>query len=155
MKKLSIALRHHKKLKGVFEKTTDTRVLEQSWEKIFGALAQDIWFGYLKNGVLFVYSKNPAWINEIDVYKSVVLEKIKRIVGLTISDIVVSVKKKTRSEKPIISTTQVFSQVPQEKKRLEDKKKQRLGYELCEECGIVRGRTKRCVFCRNRQSTNP
>ncbi len=68
-------------LKQVIENYAKTASFKSKWQEIFGALATDLVFLWVREGTLAVGTHNPLWSTEIKYYQAQLLKKINQKVS--------------------------------------------------------------------------
>jgi hypothetical protein len=129
------------------------KLIQKNWDFIFGKLAAHLRFGYFKKGVLFIYSDNPMWVNEIDFYKADLLKKINDMAHLQLKKNKAVKELKVSFQKKGIEKTEEEKNLPKKLPLkdlivLENRLKREKGYTLCEKCEAVYTPDKYCVFCK-------
>lgn len=128
-------------------------VIAAHWRAIFGQLASTLQYSHLKAGVLYIVAENPMWRTEIDRYKSGFLDKINlhlKRERYQVRNIVLKVGNVNGVSQPIIGDEAEFhsQQLTEDKIRKEVRRRQKLGYKLCKECGKVWDTDSVCTLCR-------
>lgn len=126
--------------------------VQENWDEIFGHLAKTLNFGYVKRQSLVVYTKNPAWVNEIGYYEKSFLAKINgfiehkkyQVTSLTVHIHRKSTAKKKRKPKLV----QKSGRSLEENIRHARIEREKLGYKPCTKCGIVLSLKEICAFCK-------
>lgn len=126
-------------------------LLSQHWHEIFGALAKDVQYSFLREGVIHLEVQNPMWVNEIAFYKPHILEKANSFLGKkkAVRDLKIHTKPKG-SVKKVTQASVVIEQPPltlEETIRLDNLNKQKQGMVLCLECQKVYVKSGLCLFC--------
>tara|TARA_B100000700_G_scaffold122409_1_gene137182 strand:+ start:527 stop:985 length:459 start_codon:yes stop_codon:yes gene_type:complete len=140
---------HSRNLKKAAQVLALSRQFKASWGLIFGRLAGELSFRYLKGGLLYLTASNPIWVSEIKFHEKMILDKIKvsvpkvRVRGLRVQ----------YQEKASPEMTKTETVVPnlsfEEKIKRENQDQKKSGKQRCESCGEIWTKGKICLFCQN------
>ncbi|MDA1353347.1 MAG: DciA family protein [bacterium] len=127
-------------------------IIAAHWRAVFGQLASTLQYSHLKEGVVYIVAENPVWRTEIDRYKTGFLDKINlhlKRERYQVRNIVLKVGNVSGGSRPIIGDeAKTHSQQLDDKIRKEVRRRQKLGYQLCTECGKVWDTDSVCTLCR-------
>lgn len=126
--------------------------LRKNWGVLFGQLAQDVAYGFFKDGVIHLEVSNPLWVNEIAFYKPHILEKANGLLG---KKIVKDLKIRTQLFKkidPEIKQPQPQPKSLEERIKLSVEEKIKKGWVLCSGCQKMYVKTGLCLFCLSEQA---
>ena len=145
MDKMAHVLGEIKSIKAVAQARRVHDALRRNWVQIFGKLADEIELDFFRDSVVVVSTKNPMWQTELAYFKPMILENIRRVVGLSVTDIrIVSGVFETNKSKRIIPTQ---LKTLEEMVRNENLAKRASGMKLCNVCDAVYTFGDRCIFC--------
>ncbi|MFC1771016.1 DciA family protein [Candidatus Margulisiibacteriota bacterium] len=149
MDKIYNILKKNKKFKTIDYELYVTRKIKDNWEKYFGKLAKDLEFSFYRNGILQIEVINYMWVSEINYYKKKILQSINDSFGKKniVRDIWITKKTTVSKNKAKKSIDRDLSF--EDKIALENKRKKKCGYTLCEICKNILTNGKICIFCKN------
>lgn len=157
MSDLYSILKHDKKLKNMITYLEKGKRIQAVWGMVFGDLAKDMSFGYLKKQILYIEVHNYLWTHEIEYFKKELIDKLNNQLNWTqpILDIQVYFKKREKSHQKSIKSAQSTSTKQGGKtiKALiyqENERKLKEGYQLCPECQQMLVKFDKCVFCKTK-----
>lgn len=128
-------------------------IIEARFNDIFGKLSDDIHFAYFRDGILYLETANYAWVNEIEFFKSTILEKIAAYTRRkhAVKDLKIKYsadtapkedKKNSKPENPMKNMTL------EQRIHFENERKRKMGWTLCTTCGEIYTPDNLCTFCR-------
>ncbi|MGE4169557.1 MAG: DUF721 domain-containing protein [Candidatus Margulisiibacteriota bacterium] len=147
MEKIGGIFRKERGFKSLFKDKETALILRKNWQLLLGKLADQVHFGYLRNGQLVVYVENPLWIKEIDYYKQDLLSKMNALFDEKAVESLKVQKDKLRQEPPVLKSKkyQTFLEKIQERK----KEQAALGFFPCKTCSEMMTQDGVCIFCKN------
>jgi len=154
MSNLFELLKNNKALKKTIFSLEVSKKINSNWQEIFGKLAEDLQFEYLRGNDLYISAKNYLWISEINHYKKDIIEKINLVLNKKfIFDIKVSYRKDLISIKKPDKNNISKSKNLEEKIILDNKKKLEEGYRLCKICSQLLSKEEICFLCLQKTRT--
>jgi len=142
-------LKKNSKYKTITKDLERGIVIKKNWEGLFGKLASELKYGYLKKGLLVIESRNQMWVNEIDFYKNDLLKKIN---SLFARKVVYNLKIVFgfSADEVFTPTTKVknTSISLHEKVLKKIQLKRKAGYKVCKVCKINLTSNEICVLCK-------
>ncbi len=138
-------------LKDILSTVKTQQRLLANWSSVFGKLAGELEFQFLRNGVLGIGVFNPIWKTEIIFHEKLILEKANQL--LTGKNKVTRLKitlisKGVKSAEKTAGKTSVRLPFP-EKIRLENEVKRKKGWTLCTVCQVQYTDSGICLFCKH------
>lgn len=133
----------------------DIKKIRKAWKQIVGELLSKVlFFGSFHGEKLFIVTKNPVWVNEIEFHKDHILSKIRHIFpSLTVKELALRFDPNFIADEKKEAGKNSFTVVSFEDKiKYEISKKLKLGYRLCSVCKDVYSYRKICVFCMSKQT---
>lgn len=136
----------YKVLNSIKSTTYINKTIKRLWPEIVGNLEKDIKFCYVKDKILMIASKNPAWVTEIEFFRPEILHRISKHIGKgKVKDIKFlpyseeRARGKHRKKNPHLSLEELI--------QLENKRKRSLKYMECPTCKTLWAPRKQCLFC--------
>ncbi len=154
MSNLYDLLKETKSLKKTIFNIEIAKKIKANWEGIFGNLAKDLKFSYLKNQTLYVEALNYLWVTEINFFKKDLIKKINLIFNKPlIQDIKVFYQKETLPQnKNLLDNKSLKSNKKlnlADKIKMEQERKIKEGYRFCTKCKLVLTKDVLCFLCKN------
>jgi len=137
-------------LQKVYQQRSISIKIQKHWDSVFGSLAKDLFFGFLKGRTLFMQSKNPLWVTEIDYHKPMLIERLNQLFDneKVVADIRIRFFEKPAEKKKAPKKTQLMPKNLEGRVRFEHARRLKEGYILCTSCQKMLAKGRTCIFCR-------
>lgn len=145
-------LKSERKLKPFFQDRKLTRTLGANWNTIFGNLAQEFVYGFVKKGILHIGVRNYMWVNEIRFYEDILLKRIQGFCKKNAVSGIQIFKLQLEEEKTSGTGLNNLNQKKSLKELIiaENQRKTDAGFHLCARCQKTLTIAPVCVFCKTR-----